>query len=120
MTDGKLKLAQRVIDIISATEVTDHISDLTTLDPFIKDGVWVTQGRMKKGLPQIFGVLNLQLLLPHQRLVELVMIAANNKNHDGSATTLTRSRSQAWIHRGRKLAQRIANDCQMDRAQNVN
>ena len=70
----RLKIAHRVIDIVSATEVTEHIGKLTTLDPFLKDSVWVTQGRMRKGLPQIFGVFSLQLLLPHQRLAELIMI----------------------------------------------
>ena len=88
---NRLKLARRVIDIISATEVTEHIRKLTTLDPFLKDGIWVTQGRMRKGLPRIFGVFSFQLLLPHQKLAEQIIIAAHNKNHDASTTTLARS-----------------------------
>ena len=95
--------ARKVNNILSATKVTGHIGRLTTLDPFLKDSVWVTQGRMRKGLPQIFGIFSLQLLLPHQRLAELIMIAAHNENHYASTTTLARSRSQAWIHRGIKL-----------------
>ena len=91
MSKERLRLAQRVIDIVSATEVTEHVQNLTTLDPVIKDSIWVTQGRMKKGLPHIFGILSLQVLLPHQRLEELIMIAAHNENHDASTTTLTRS-----------------------------
>ena len=110
-TVERLAIARRIIDIISALEVTEHLAKLQSIDPFLKDGVWVTRGRMRKGLPHVFGMLELQVLLPDQRLAQLIMDAAHRENHDGSATTLARSRSKAWIHRGRDLARKVVKAC---------
>ena len=63
---------------------------------------------MRKGFLQIFGV---KALLPHQQLAELIMTVAHKENHAGSASTLARSSHQAWLHHGRKLAQRMVNNC---------
>ena len=93
-------------------EVTPHVeTKLQSLAPFIKDGKWVTQGRMKHGLLAILGVAQLQVLLPNQRLAELIMMQAHRENHDCPKTTLVRSRSQAWIHRAHWLARRVVSEC---------
>ena len=55
----------------------------------------------------ILGVSELILLMPHQRLAELIMIQAHESNHDGPDGTLAKSRSLAWIHKARNLARRV-------------
>ena len=73
---------------------------MTKLAPSIEDGMWVTRGRLAKGLPGILGVDRLPVLLANSRLVELLMIQAHHENHDGAPGTLARSRAHAWIHKG--------------------
>ena len=73
--------------------------------------MWVTRGRLGKGLPKILGVEKLPILLPSSRLAELIMIEAHLENHDGAPGTLARSRTRAWIHRGRYLARKVASRC---------
>ena len=51
----------------------------------------MTQGHLSKGLVQILGVSELQLLMPDQRLAELYMIQAYEENHYGHVGTLARS-----------------------------
>ena len=106
-----LVIARRLVDIVSAWEVTKNLPKLSSLDPFKKDGVWVTQGRMREGLQVISGRLALQVLMPDQRLAELVMWKAHCQNHDASAVTLARSRAMVWVHRGRDLARRVCKAC---------
>ena len=68
-----LVMVRNLIDVTAAMEVTPHVeTKLQSLAPFVKDGKWVTQGRMKHGLLAILGVAQLQVLLPNQRLAELV------------------------------------------------
>ena len=55
--------------------------------------MWVTQGRLKKGLPKILGTKKLPVLLSSSRLVELIMIEAHEENHDGAPAALARSRT---------------------------
>ena len=45
------------------------------------------------------------------RLAELIMVQAHNENHDGVPGTLARSRTQAWINKGRNLARRVVKGC---------
>ena len=44
------------------------------------------------------------------------MIQAHDKNYGEAAVTLARSWSQAWIHRGRFLARRVATGCVKSKA----
>ena len=60
--------------------------------------MWVTQGRLKKGLSKILGTEKLPVLLSSSRLAEQIMIKAHEENHDGAPATLARSRTRAWIH----------------------
>ena len=53
-----------LIDIISAMEITQHLDKLMSLDPLLRDSVWVTQGCLKKGLLIIAGMVTLQILFP--------------------------------------------------------
>ena len=71
----------------------------------------MTRGRMAKGLEAILGVSELVVLMPDQRLAELVMYQAHEKNHDGPSGTLAQSRNTAWIYKARQLARKVENDC---------
>ena len=84
---------------------------MTTLAPEFEGGMWVTRGRLKKGLPKILGVEKLPILLSSSRLAELIMIKSHEENHDGAPATLARSRTRAWIHRGHYLAPKVAARC---------
>ena len=78
--------------MVAAAEVSLHVNTkLVSLCPMLKDGRWVTQGHLSKGLVRILGVSELQLLMPDQRLAKLCMIQAHEENHNGPAGTLARS-----------------------------
>ena len=104
-------VAWRLVDIHAAVEVSKHLGKLVALDPFLSDGVWVTQGRMRNGLRVALGMSKLQILMPHQHLAELEMTHSHNVDHKSSAGTLARSRSHMWIHQGRGLARLIVRSC---------
>merc|ERR1711989_11419 len=91
-----------------ATEVQEK---MTTLTPEFEGGMWITRGRLKKGLPKILGIEKLPILLSSSRLAELIMIEAHQENHDGAPGTLVRSRTRAWIYRGCYLARKVSARC---------
>ena len=100
------------MEVVASVELTPRIESMgMTLAPELSGGRWVTRGRMRRGLKPILGVKELLILLPSQRLAELIMLEAHYKGHDGADGTLARSRSRAWICGGGKLAKRIANGC---------
>ena len=69
-----LKEARLTMEVVSAVEITPRIQSLgRTLAPELSKGRWVTRGRMRRGLRPILGVKELLILLPDQRLAELVM-----------------------------------------------
>ena len=92
-TVRSVKLVWKLIDMVAAIKVTQYVNTkLVSLCPVLRNGRWVTQGQLRKGLIQILGVYNLQILMPNQRLAQLVMMQAHNENHDGPAGMLARSR----------------------------
>ena len=107
-----IKEARLAMEVVASMELTSRIDSLgMTLAPELSGGRWVTRGRLRHGLRAILGVKELLILLPSQRLAELIMVQAHEKGHDGVEATLARSRSRAWICGGGKLAKRIANSC---------
>ena len=72
-------------------------------------GGWVTRGRLGKGIFSILGVHKLPILLPESRLAYLLMLQAHEEAHKGSKITLWRSRSKAWVVKGKNLAVKVDN-----------
>ena len=100
-----LRLAHALLFIVESHDVSTEVQGkMTTLAPEFKGSMWITRGRLRKGLPKILGVEKLPILLSSSRLAELIMIEAHQENHDGAPGTLACSRTRAWIHRGRYLA----------------
>ena len=86
-------------------------SRLIGLGPQWKKGRYVTTGRLGKGMYRVLGVTELAILMPTTRLARLVMQQAHEEDHKGSTITLWRSRSNAWIWRGRGLAKKVCREC---------
>lgn len=56
-TVRSVKLARWMIDMVATLEVTEHVNTkLVTSSPLLKDGRWVTQGWLCKGLAGILGL----------------------------------------------------------------
>merc|ERR1711888_104095 len=111
-----LNKARDLMMVVSAWEVTPHVSKLVNLGPVYERGVWTCKGRLGKGIKSLLGKENLPILTRKGRLAELMMIAAHNRNHEGVAGTLAASRSQVWILKGRYLARRVVKECVYCRA----
>ena len=71
----------------------------------------VTSGRMGEGLAVGYDKDELPILPASSPLAKLIMKHAHEIEHCGSDRTLQRSRSFAWVIRGRKLAKSVKNDC---------
>ena len=113
----RIRKACQMFFIVESYNVGNEVEKkMTTLAPKFEGGMWVTKGRLRRGLPKILGVEKLPVLLSSSRLAELIMIEAHQENHDGAPGTLTRSRTRAWIHRGRYLARKVASRCVYCRA----
>ena len=87
------------------------VFNMASLAPFKEKGIFWTQGRFGNELGKILGPEKLAILPPTCRLATLIMISSHNEAHRAGGDTCFRSRSQAWIVRGRPLADRIAADC---------
>ena len=57
-------VARRLADIHAIAEVSKHLEKLIALNPFLLNGVWVTQGWMRNGLPVALQISKLQILMP--------------------------------------------------------
>ena len=91
-----LRLANQMLFIIESHDVGNKVQKkMTTLAPEYEGGMWVTRGRLKKGLPKILGTEKLPVLLSSSKLAELIMIEAHKENHDGAPATLAHSRTRA-------------------------
>ena len=107
-----IREARLAMEVVSAVELIPLVrKQLTTLVPELSKGRWVTRGRLRKNIKPILGTKELVILMPKQRLAVLIMIDAHNKCHERGAGTLAKSRSRAWIVRGRKLAAKVASSC---------
>ena len=85
----RIRLARHLLFIVESYNVSNEVEKkMTTLAPRFEEGMWVTRGRLGKGLPKILGVEKLPILLSSSRLAELIMIEAHRENHDGAPGTL--------------------------------
>ena len=100
-TVAGLKIAEELMfmtaSLETGCEMVSKGNCLIPLSPFSSHGIWVTQGRLRKGMQRILGVSELPLLMPGSRLSMLVMIQAHNEDHKGADITLWRSRCKAWV-----------------------
>ena len=88
----------------------EKLNDLTpswSKGVFGSPGGWVTRGRLQKGIFSILGVHKLPILLPETQLAYLLMFQAHEDDHKGSKITLWRSRSKAWVVKGKSLADKV-------------
>ena len=70
--------------LLTATQdsaVEAVVGKLDCLAPLRSNGIWVTRGRMRKGMVKILGVEELPILLPNSRLAHLVMKAAHEEDY---------------------------------------
>ena len=64
-TGERRRLARRLLFIVESQKVgCDVKKKMSTLAPRLEDGMWVTRGRLAKGLPGILGIEKLPVLLP--------------------------------------------------------
>ena len=109
-------LMYRCATIETDEEVKRRKSKLTGLAPKWSRGLWVTRGRLGKGMYKVLGKSELPIIVPTTRLAELLMLRAHNHDHKGVAITLWTSRSDAWIWQGRRLAKKVCSRCVRCRA----
>ena len=87
------------------------VQSMASLQPYKKNGIWVTRGRFGKALKRVLGPDSLPILGPTSRLSQLFIIYSHNQNHMGGGDALFRSRSLAWIVRGRTQSDKVAKNC---------
>ena len=68
---------------------------------------------------KVLGVSELDILVPDSRLAELKMQEAHDQDHKGAKITLWRSRTEVWIWKGMRLAERVVKACDRCIAQKI-
>ena len=111
-----LRLADKLLYMVGSVDTIKEMAKgrknrLIGLGPQWSKGRWVTRGRLGKGMLKVLGVTELAILMPTSHLARLVMQQAHDEDHKGSTITLWRSRSNAWVWRGRNLAKKICREC---------
>ena len=98
--------ARQLLEITYGQETALEVikGTLVGLDPVLSKGRFVTRGRFGSGIAKILGLVELPILLPNSWLSYLIMVQAHQESHSCAKSTLARSRSQAWIVRGLRLA----------------
>ena len=114
LSPGDIDVAYKIIFAASMDQTLTAIDqgDLASLRVFKSAGIVYTQGQVRHGLEQLLGVARLPVILPGTRLAKLIMIASHAEDHRRTHTdALARSREQAWIVRGAKLAKSVVGSC---------
>ena len=121
----ELQEAERLLLVSAMPETYTALSEgkLDSLLPKKKGLIVVTTGRIgEKSLSRLLGVDCLPILMPNTRAAYLLMYRAHcgvsgwnwsNLVHKSPVETLARSRSCAWIVRGKTLAKQISKSCPM-------
>ena len=85
---------------------------MSGLAPFFSQLVFWTRNRLGPSLKKRFGPDKLAILSVKSRLAKLILIKAHREDHRRDpGETLFRSRSDAWIVRGRALAEKVVKEC---------
>ena len=118
LTSEGLKRAEQLILVHGMIDTAIALEDgkLGSLLPLRLGRLIVTRGRLgEKALDPIFGVTELPILMPSSRVAELFMWRAHNGYtglfHRSVAQTLAKSRTWAWIVKGKELAKKICFQC---------
>ena len=91
-----LQLAEKLMFMTAAAEVNAVVKEskaLVGLAPRWTRGQWMTKGRFRKGMTQVFGSSELPNLLSSSRLAYLIMVKAHEEDHRALKSTLWRSRA---------------------------
>ena len=85
--------------LVSTLDTSQEVLNgkLVRLLPVKHRGIWVTRGRLRKGLFSVLRVEELPVLLPTSSLSYLVMREAHEQEHTSPKSTLWCSRMKAWI-----------------------
>ena len=118
LTPADYELADKILAYTAMPETVDALqnsaSSLSSLAPFVRDGLLFTRGRMgKSGTMLQLGHGEMLILSPKSHYARLVMEDAHNEDHrQCPGTTLWRSRKGGkWIIRGRNLAKTVTSQC---------
>ena len=105
------QLAEKAV-FVAATCHSDP-SHFARLNPVLRRGVLVTEGDRLGRLPLVglTGHDRLPLLAYDNPLSRVIMLEAHSLDHLAVDSTLEESRRKAWIASGRKLAQKIYDEC---------
>ena len=112
-----LKNSSWLMALVSVNDFVFEIkkkNNRDSLDIFWRDGLPLARGRMARGsLMSSLGYDALIVLSRHSRLAALIMTSAHCEDHRlGAGDALFRSvRRGYWILQGRRLAQKVVNDC---------
>ena len=105
--------ADYIMKIIAMKETVEMMrtSDMSGLAPFSSQLVFWTRGRLGPNLKKFLGPDKLAILSCKSRLAKLILIKAHTEVHRRDpGDTLFRSRSDAWIVRGRPLAEKVVEE----------
>ena len=106
--------ADYIMKVIAMKDTVELMkaSDLSGLAPFSSQLVFWTRGRLGPSLKKLLGPDKLAILSAKSRLAKLILIKAHREDHRRDpGDTLFRSRSDAWIVRGRSLAEKVVKEC---------
>ena len=106
--------ADYLMKVIAMKETVEMMqtSDLSGLALFSSGLIFWTRGRMGPSMKKLLGPNKLAVLSCKTRLAKLILIQAHREDHRRDpGDTLYRSRSEAWIVRGRSLAEKVVKEC---------
>ena len=78
-----MKLARKLVflHVMQETNVEVKESKLVGLAPKYENGLWITRGRLDKGIFKVLGVTELPILVLESRLAQLLMAEAHEDDH---------------------------------------
>ena len=108
--------AERVMGCLAMEETVEMIGRDPKLGGglalFWENGICWTRGRLGPSVKSLLGPDKLMILSCKSRLAKLIMIQCHGQDHRRDpGDTLFRSRSYAWIVRGRPLAEKVVKSC---------
>ena len=94
---------------------------LTSLGAYMDQGeVWVEGRAQAADLARLLGVPRLRIIMPSERLAELILRSCHEEDHRRSPQdAVARSRSIAWIVRASQVAKRVIRACPVCRRERL-
>ena len=107
--------AEKAIQWAFSPEVDEAVKEgkLESLNPHLKNGLWVTSGRLRKlRLVELTGKEEMTIIMAESRLGQLYLIACHEEDHRlDTQGILARSRKAVWLVGARRVARRVARSC---------